>query len=81
MFRKSAITFLFLMFLGIGFFWLLTDQRLDNQNPQNIPSDQDEAVSYCLFKKGSMYVEQGIQYCAHGDQVETVNQFFDRLGA
>lgn len=79
MFRKFAILFLFLLFLCIGFFGIVLEKQIENQN-SNTTHYYSEAESYCLWKGGELFTEENAIYCGiHGNK-EPVQLFFERLG-
>lgn len=78
MLRKISILVVLFIAIGIGFFALVIDRRMDGDTI-NIQRDA-QIEAYCQFKGGDIIKESTEVYCAYGAERELASQFFDRLG-
>lgn len=78
MLQKISILVIFFIAVGIGFFAILIDKRME-QEPEKVQSGNQSEV-YCRYKGGDIEQESSEVYCTYGELKELAQDFFDRLG-
>ncbi len=69
--KSIAYLFTFLIFLGIGFFWMHIDQKIDKKNINDYKGQElSIPEEYCLTQKGELVIVNEQTFC----RINGINQ-------